>query len=94
MKNEVNAPLTLTIGVIGIILLLTATVAVDGWYKSVEAEEVAEKWDQSPNTWLHDMRAKQMEGLHDEHKFQRNHYHVSISDAMRIVAKNGGKLTD
>ena len=43
MENEVNGPLMLTIGAISAILLVTSAVAVDGWYKNVEAEEIADE---------------------------------------------------
>ena len=99
MKNEVNAPMTLTIAAISVLLVLTAVLAVDGWYKTVEAEVVTAKWDQAPNTWLADIRQKQNENLHVEpyrikspnKRYER--YHVSINEAMQIVAKNEGKLS-
>jgi len=95
MKNEVNGPLMLTIGAISAILLVTAAVAVDGWYKNVEAEEIVTKWDNSPNTWLADIREKQEENLNEAHRIPRApRYRVTIADAMKIVAKNGGKLAE
>jgi hypothetical protein len=94
MKNEVNVPVTITIGVIGLLLVAVATVAVDGWYKSVEAETVTEKWDESPNTWLETIRDPQMADLRSERRINRQHYKVSIDDAMKIIAKNDGKLTE
>jgi hypothetical protein len=96
MKNEVNGPLMLVVGAISIILIVTAAVAVDGWYKSVEEDEVTAKWDQSPNTWLADLRAKQVENLEYSHKIPHRPplYHVTVSDAMKIVANNNGKLAE
>jgi len=93
MKNEVNGPLMLVIGAISAILVVTAALAVDGWYKTVEAEEITSKWDNSPNTWLADIREKQEENLSEAHRIPRApRYRVTISDAMKIVVKNGGKL--
>jgi hypothetical protein len=96
MKNEVNGPLMLVVGAVSLILLVTAAVAVDGWYLSVEHEEVTAKWDESPNTWLTDLHAKQTENLEYSHKIPHRppFYHVTISEAMKIVANNGGKLAE
>lgn len=94
MKNEVNVPLTITIGVVGILLLVVATVAVDGWYKSVEAEEISQKWDQSPNTWLQNMRNVQHAEMADGHQINRYHYKLDIDDAMKLVAARQGKMSE
>lgn len=94
MKNDVNGPLMLTIGTISALLLIVAAVAVDGWYKSVEADVIAQKWQQNPNTWLIDLRKQQLDNIHDEHQINRSHYRLSIDDAMKVVIDRKGKITE
>lgn len=96
MKNDINIPLLGTIGIVGALLLVTSAVAVDGWYKSFELEVVDQKWEQSPNYWLDDIRAQQKANLEDAHKIPNarpSRYHVTIEDAMQVVIKNQGKLS-
>jgi hypothetical protein len=94
MKNDVNGPLMLTIGAISALLLVVATVAVDGWYKSVEADEIASKWQQNPKTPFSDLRPQQLANINDEHQINRSHYRLSIDDAMKVVAQRKGKITE
>lgn len=94
MKNDINGPLLLTIGAISAILLIVATIAVDGWYKSVEAETIEQKYAESPNQWLIDLRKQQNDNLHDEHQINRTHYRLSIDDAMKVVAQRQGKISE
>ena len=94
MKNDVNGPLMLTIGAISALLLVVATVAVDGWYKSVEAEVVADKWQETPNTWLKNIRDPEIANINDEHRINQAHYRLSIDDAMKVVVERKGKITE
>jgi hypothetical protein len=94
MKNDVNGPLMLTIGAISALLLIVATVAVDGWYKSVEAEVVADKWAENPNTWLDTLHKNELANINDEHQINRTHYRLSIEDAMKVVVERKGKISE
>jgi hypothetical protein len=94
MKNDVNGPLMLTIGAISALLLVVATVAVDGWYKSVEAEEIASKWQQNPNAWLENLHNQEKANINDEHQINPRHYRLSIDDAMKVVAERKGKISE
>jgi hypothetical protein len=96
MKNDLNVPLLITIGVVGALLLVVAALAVDGWYKSFEAEEIDAKWEQSPNTWLANLRDQQQANLVESHRIpgaRPARYKLSIDDAMRVVVSNDGKLS-
>jgi hypothetical protein len=94
MKNDINGPLLLTIGAISAILIIVATIAVDGWYKSVEADVIEQKYAESPNQWLDTLRQQQRDNLTDEHQINRNHYRLSIDDAMKVVAQRQGKISE
>jgi len=92
MKNEIDATMFLTAIFVSALLLLVTVIAVDAWYKSEEKQEVAAKWDQSPNTWLADLRAEQEKNLEISHRINNRHYHVPVSEAMRILAEGNGKI--
>lgn len=94
MKNDVNGPLMLTIGAISALLLVVSAVAVDGWYKSVEQEVIADKWKENPNAWLDNLRNQEKANITDEHQINRTHYRLSIDDAMKVVAERKGKITE
>ena len=91
MKNEVNAPMLATIVAVSAIFLLVCVIAVDAWYKSVEQEEIARKWDESPNTWLIELRKEQEANLEINRSIAPRHRHVPVTEAMRILAENNGK---
>ena len=94
MRNEVNGPLLLTIGAVSALLLVVTAVAVDGWYKSYEAEEIARKWEESPNLWLSQIRTPQQQNLQDGHMINHSHYRLSIDDAMHLYAAHAGKMSE
>lgn len=94
MKNDVNGPLLITIGVVSALLLVVSAVAVDGWYKSVEQEVIANKWQEHPNSWLDNLHKQELANINDEHEVNRNHYRLSIDDAMKVVAERKGKITE
>jgi hypothetical protein len=95
MKNEVNLSLLVTVGVVSALLLVVSAIAVDGWYKSVEAAVVTTKWDESPNTWLINLRTQQRANLNDGHRIGRSrHYRLSIDDAMKVMADHNGKISE
>ena len=90
---DVNVPFILVISAVSIIGLVVTAILVDAWYKSTEAEIVAQKWDESPNVWLSQMRADQSANLDINHKIPNTrHRHVPVSEAMRILAENNGKV--
>lgn len=91
MKNEVNASFLATTVAISAIFLLVCVIAVDAWYKSVEQQVIAEKFDENPNTWLINLRADQQANLNIDHSIAPRHYHVPITEAMRLLAENNGK---
>ena len=85
-KTDINMPLLVTIVVVSALFLLVTVIAVDGWYRSQEEQIVAQKWDESPNTWLENLRQQERTNLADHHRINRQHWHVTVSDAMRYIA--------
>ena len=91
-KFDVNVPMVMTFVALTAISLLVTVVAVDAWYKNTESQIITEKWEQNPNTWLADLRAGQTANLDVNHRINRYHRHVPVSEAMRILAENNGKV--
>jgi hypothetical protein len=91
-KFDVNVPMVMTFVVLTAISLLVTVVAVDAWYKSTEAQIITEKWDSNPNAWLQNLRAEQIANLNVNHRINRYHRHVPVSEAMRILAQSNGKV--
>lgn len=85
-KSDINVPLVLTIVIVSALFLLVTVVAVDGWYKSQEASIVDSKWDESTNTWLEHLREQERANLADSHRINRQHRHVSVTEAMQLIA--------
>ena len=59
IKQDVNAPLIVTIGVVSATLLLIAVFGVQAWFFHEEETTLDEKWDLAPNVALIDMKADQ-----------------------------------
>jgi hypothetical protein len=91
-KFDVNVPMVMTFVALTAISLLVTVVAVDAWYKNTEAQIITQKWEENPNTWLYDLRAQQTENLNRNHPINRYHRHVPVSEAMRVLAENNGKV--
>jgi hypothetical protein len=91
-KFDVNVPMVMTFVALTAISLLVTIVAVDAWYKNTESQIITEKWEQNPNTWLNDLRKDQRANLDVNHRINRYHRHVPVSEAMRILAENDGKV--
>jgi hypothetical protein len=93
-KIDVNVPMVLLFAALTGIGLLLTVVAVDAWYKSTESEIVAEKWDNNPNTWGQDLKADQLANINANRRINRFHRHVPVTEAMRILAENNGKVPE
>lgn len=92
-KLDVNVPLILVISAVSIIGLVVTAVLVDAWYKATESEIVAQKWEESPNLWLNQLRADQQGNLEINHRIPNSRRrHVPVTEAMRILATNNGKV--
>ena len=79
-KQEVNSPLIVTVGIVSVLLLVVIAVGLEAWFRYEEANEVADKWAESQNVWLNEMREKQHANL------------GNIDQAIRQVAQqNQGK---
>lgn len=81
MRQEVNAPLIMTTGVVSALLLLAIVFGLEAWFVREENAEIAEKWEQSKNEWLDDIRAG-----------QRAKIDGKIEAAEKLIIGSNGKL--
>ena len=93
-KIDVNVPMVVLFAALTGIGLLLTVVLVDAWYKSTESQIVTEKWDNNPNTWREDLKHDQMANLAANRRINRFHRHVPVTEAMRILAENNGKVPE
>jgi hypothetical protein len=93
-KIDVNVPMVVLFAVLTGIGLLLTVVAVDAWYKSTEAEIITEKWDQNPNSWRDDLKKDQLANLQINRRLTATRRHVPVTEAMRILAENNGKVPE
>jgi len=94
IKQEVNAPLIVTVGVVSALLLLVISFGTESWFVREEHEELEKKWETSPNVQLETLRAEQREhintaGFTGPDKKTRT---MPIADAMLIIQQNNGSL--
>jgi hypothetical protein len=80
MKQEVNAPLILTTGIVSALLLLAIVFGLEAWFVREENAEIAEKWDQSKNEWLDEIRSGQRAKIQN------------IEAAQKLIIDSKGKL--
>jgi len=93
-KIDVNVPMVVLFAVLTGIGLLLTVVAVDAWYKSTEAEIITEKWDENPNSWRDDLKKDQLANLQINRRLTATRRHVPVTEAMRILAENNGKVPE
>jgi hypothetical protein len=87
IKQEVNAPLILTVGVVSAILLLVVVFGTQAWFVREERDEIAAKWEVSKNVQLEDLRARERANIH-----RSGPTTLPIEKAMQVIAQTGGKL--
>lgn len=90
-RDDINASFLATIVAVAAIFLLVCVIAVDAWYKNVEQDVIAQKFEDNPNTWLNDMRKEQRANLNIAHQIAPRHYHVPVDVAMKIFVERNGK---
>ena len=82
IKQDVNAPLILTVGVVSGLMLLVIMFGLEAWFGYEENREIDEKWRlNSPTVQLDEMRKAQLAKVD-----------AGLKDARQLVIQNGGKL--
>jgi hypothetical protein len=93
IKQDVNAPLIVTIGIVSGLLLLVIVFGLQAWFVREEESEIADKWGESGKSQYVEMRAQQRAeiargGVNEQTKERR----IPIEQAMQVIAQTGGKL--
>jgi hypothetical protein len=87
IKQDVNAPLLLTVGVVSALLLLVVVFGTQAWYVREERDEIAAKWDLSKNVQLEDLRARERANIE-----RTGPTTLPIDKAIQVIIQTGGKL--
>jgi len=90
IKQDVNAPLIVTIGVVSGLLLLVIMFGTQAWFVREERDEIAQKWEAAPNTQLEDLRKAQRARIETSGTVEGRHT-IPIQKAMEYVRTHGGK---
>jgi hypothetical protein len=94
IRQDVNAPLIVLIGVVSGLLLLVIVFGLQAWFVREESAEIAAKWRVSKNQWLDDLRAEQLAkiqkaGFADPEKTKPT---LPIAQGMQLMIQSNGKL--
>ena len=82
IKQDVNAPLILTVGVVSGLMLLVIMFGLEAWFGYEENREIDEKWRLNPPTAdLVRIRSEQMAKVD-----------AGMKDARQLVIQGGGRL--
>lgn len=80
MRQEVNAPLIITVGVLSTLLLVVVMFGTEAWFVKEERDEIAGKWEVSKNEQLANLLSEQRANI------------KGIDAAITQVVQTGGKL--
>jgi len=97
IKQDVNSPLIVTIGVVSGLLLLVAVFGVQAWFFREEQDELDTKWKSAPNVQLDNMKADQRAqietvGYNRDDKDKKGRKTIPIEVAKQKIIDLGGKL--
>ena len=91
-REQANVPLLLTIGAVSGFLIIVLAIGVQAWFLREVQQEVAQKWDNTPQQPLTDLRLAQQTRISEYRWVNKDQRRVAIpiDEAMRLVAE--GKL--
>jgi hypothetical protein len=92
IKQEVNVPLIVTIGVVGFTLVLVLVLGTQAWYESEAEAQFNFEADQYPNTGLISLKTDQLTNINSYRWVDRKAGIVTIpiDDAIKIMVQTGG----
>ena len=88
IKQEVNTAIILTVGAVSGLLLVVIIVGLQAWFMFEERGEIQEKWAKTKNV--------QLETTMDAQRNKISQYGattIPVDEAMKVVAKQGGKVS-
>lgn len=87
IKQEVNTPLLLTVGVVSALLLLVIVFGTQAWFVREERDEIAAKWEVSKNVQLEELRTTQRANIQ-----RTGPTTIPIDKAIQVLEQTGGKM--
>jgi cytochrome c2 len=96
IRQDVNAPVIWTVGIVSGLLLLVAIVGLQAWFYAAERDEIARKWEQAGNPWLDNLRREQRRNLTARRwvDVEKQIVTMPIDRAAAYVAAHGGRLPE
>jgi cytochrome c1 len=96
IRQEVNAPVIWTVGIVAGLLLLVVIVGLQAWFYAAERDEIARKWEQAGNPWLDNLRREQSRNLTTRRwvDVEKQIVTMPIDRAAAYVAAHGGRLPE
>jgi len=95
IKQDVNAPLIVTTGVVSGLLLLVVVFGLQAWFVREERAEIEDKWNMAANTQLIDLRSSQRDRIQRDGPQKEGDATVTmmpIDKAMQIIIQRNGTL--
>ena len=92
IKQDVNAPLILTIGVVSGLLLLVIVFGLEAWFVWEEQTETERKWLGHTEKRLIDLRESQRARITTPGTQPTTQPTISLQDAKQLIIQNGGRL--
>jgi hypothetical protein len=92
IKQDVNVPLVVTIGIISGVFLLVLVIGTQAWYQSEEVDQAAIVADEFPHQQLIDLKATET-GLINQYRWMDKAHDVvaiPIDKAIEIEIQNNG----
>jgi len=96
VRQEVNAPLIWTVGILSGLLLLEFIIGVQAWYCAAERDEIARKWERAGNPWLDNLRREQTRNITTRRwvDVEKQMVTLPIDRAAAYAAAHGARLPD
>lgn len=94
-KEDINATLIITVGLVSGLVLVTLAVGVQAWFLYEQETEVNVKWANSVDYKSKAIRDEQAANIHGQPRWidkDKKIAAIPIEQAMDMVVKNGGKL--
>jgi len=96
IRQEVNAPVIWTVGIVSGLLLLVVVVGMQAWFYAAERDEIPRKWERARNPWLDNLRREQTRNLTTRRwvDVEKQIVTMPIDRAAAYVAAHGGRLPE
>jgi hypothetical protein len=94
IKQEANAPLIITVGVVSAMMVLIVMIGIHAWFIKEERDEIEAKWEMNKNAALVNLRTGQEQRLSNYAWTDKEKQTVAIpiDEAVKNFVQRGGIL--